>query len=397
MASSSSTGRPRIIELTEHNYADWMAQVYSWVRGKIGLDHIEPPASMVWPPVFTVDQAADKQAWYLKEEEIASHILQTLTPQQKQHVGLRDTAAIIWHKLEAVHRRKNFSNYYIDCKKLQNLKYVDGTSMQTHLNAHAELRKRISAAGFYQTDAHYCGVFLSSLPPSWDSVVQMQTSSKSGMTLPPLRAKHPNCHRCEDTEVRGLPDNFGCVTGIDWASVSEAVLNEEGRRNERTPISDDKGTALLTGHAAAPRDYAAAVAQSYGGDRNNRRSYSSSGVTCAYCGKKNHEPAQCFSLNGYPPSHKLHDPRFIKPAWQPPTGRANTASSEAASTLPAQGDCGWTATIVSEHHDELVNTNVALHASSAVDGTHQWTLDTGASISATTARCSRHSLRRTDR
>ena len=358
----ATSGRLRIIELTENNYDEWYGQAYAYVRGKVGLQHIIP-TDAVWPPVFAADKAAEKEAWIIKESEIASYILQTLTSSQKQHVGLDDSASVLWKKLEAVHRRKDFSNFYIEQKKLQRIKYVDGTSMQTHLNAHAELRKRMSASGFFQTDAYYCGVFLSSLPESWDNIVQMLTSNKYGKTLPLLRKAHAGCERCEDTAARGLEDNFGCVTGVDWATVSAAVLNEEGRRSERDQPVGDKGTALVAAGAAA---------KSHGATRIDRRSHTM-GATCSYCGMKYHDATQCFKLNGYPFGHTLHNPHFVRPTTS--TGHANAASSSSTDS-----DSGWTATIADDNGLVGTGDSVALSASSAAaDGTHQWTLDTGAS------------------
>ena len=167
--------------------------------------------------------------------------------------------------------------------------------------------------------------------------------------------------------------------------MSEHVLNEESRRKSKEPVSSDKGTALI------------AAATASGSARNNRRVYTP-GVSCAYCRMKNHDHTQCYKLNGYPSDHKLYDPHFVKPSWQPPNRHANTASSEDASwqspnrhanTASSEGVSssyeprdhhGWTATIVDDHRDELANGDtVALHASGTADGTHQWTLDTGAS------------------
>ena len=111
--------------------------------------------------------------------------------------------------------------------------------------------------------------------------------------------------------------------------MSEHVLNEEARRKGKQSVSSDKGTALV------------ASATAFGSSRNNNRRINTPGASCAYCRMKNHEHTQCFQLNDYPHGHKLYNPHFVKPAWQPSSASANIA----ASSSPRQLACGRNAVV----------------------------------------------------
>jgi hypothetical protein len=314
MATASDLTRVPVVVLSENNYNEWAPQIRAWVKMKghtAVKQHLEPPAGTVYPPVFANDVDGEKlDKWLDRDSVIAGYMISTLTSAQKQHVDDTDSATIIWHKLQAVHHRQGFNGYHSLSRSLEALKYVDGTSMQAHLHAHAELHKRITAAGMSLPEQHYVSVFLAGLPRSWDNIVPSLTSLRSNTQLPLLPAPSPGCDRCIELKKRRLPDNYGCLTGVDWATMSQVVLDEELRRKDQDgDASTDKGTALSVIGSAA---------KSNGATRSDRRSYTT-GVTCAFCRMKNHDHTQCFKLNGYPPGHKLYDVHFVKPTWRPPT------------------------------------------------------------------------------
>ena len=240
--------------------------------------HLEPPAGTVFPPVFLDDADGEKLETFMnKDSTIAGYMISTLSSAQKQHVDDMDSATVIWHKLQAVHHRQGFNGYHSLARALEALKYVDGTSMQSHLHAHVELHKRITAAGMFLPEQHYVSIFLAGLPSSWDNIVPSLTSLRSNTQLPLLPAPHPSCDRCVETKQRRLPDNYGCLTGVDWATMSETVLDEELRRkNKDLATNADKGTALFV-VGSAPKSHVAA--------RSDRHSYTT-GATCAYCGSR---------------------------------------------------------------------------------------------------------------
>ena len=251
MATPSDLSRVPVVVLSESNYGEWAPQIRAWVKmkGHTAVEqHLEPPAGMVYPPVFVNDVDNEKlDKWLDKDSAIAGYMISTLSAAQKQHVDDdSDSAADIWRKLQSVHHRQGFNGYHSDSRALEALKYVDGTSMQAHLHAHAELHKRITAAGMSMPEQHYVSVFLAGLPDSWDNIVQNLTSLRANTPLPLLPAGIAICPRCIETKKRRLPDNFGCLSGVDWATMSEHVLNEEARRKSKEPISSDKGTALVT-------------------------------------------------------------------------------------------------------------------------------------------------------
>ena len=112
MASSSESGRTRLVELDENNYGHWQPHTRAWVRRQNGIAHIEPPSGVSNPPVFVNDPGGLllKAAWEKDDNTIAGYLLSTLTLTQKQHITDQDaTAATIWQILETVHRRKGFT------------------------------------------------------------------------------------------------------------------------------------------------------------------------------------------------------------------------------------------------------------------------------------------------
>ena len=232
MATASDLTRVPVVVLSETNYHEWAPQIRAWVKmkGHSALQqHLEPPAGTVYPPVFADDVNDEKlDKWLDKDSVIAGYMISTLTSAQKQHVDDSDSASVIWRKLQSVHHRQGFNGYHSLSRALEALKYVDGTSMQAHLHAHAELHKRITAAGMSLPEQHYVSVFLAGLPSSWDNIVPSLTSLRSNTQLPLLPPPTPGCAQCAETKRRRLPDNYGCLTGVDWAT---HVPSRTRRRN----------------------------------------------------------------------------------------------------------------------------------------------------------------------
>ena len=390
---SGSSTHTRVWELNENNYGDWAPQERAWIRGKNGIKHIEPPTGTSNPPVFPADAAgiALKDAWYEKDNVIASRLLLTLTPSQKQHIVDEDaTAATIWQTIKAVHRQKGFTSYYSDSRLLESTKYVDGTSMQAHLHTLTELRKRITAAGLWLPEAHYCGVAIASLPDSWEAVTLSLLAPAKGApaTTPALPPCTAGCLRCVELTRRGLPDSFGTLTGIDWTDMSNALIAEELRRKQKTLTIEDKGTAL-TASSPPPNK------------PNFKRGYTK-GAVCDFCLKRDHVHTDCWTHHGFPVGHPKYNAAFVKPPWPPgrrpgAVARAAVAmltSAAAAPSTPATADqqdppisFSWTAVLLPVDDDSVPGEQqvtpppsaLALLASPAPDGTHHWVVDSGAS------------------
>ena len=378
----SKTSTARIMDLTDGNYEEWATQVHAWVHTQsfdAWTEHVELREGFV-PPVYNRAQpnATALEYWNLNSR-IGGTIILTLSATQKQHLAnSKPNPAAIWSTLESVHRRKGFGQYLVDFNKLLNCRYVDGTSMQAHLLAHTELRKKIAAAGCWYRDDYYCGIFLRTLPDSWDSVVQILSTLQSP-THQKLSPKHEDCVRCNELSECGLPESFNRKQTIDWKTVSYHVLGEEARRVQKAQESNDKGTALAafaSNYTAAQRS--AALVHPHSAARNNNPRTHTIGSTCSHCRSRNHEHTQCWKLNGYPPSHKLYNPHFVKPGASATVAAAAAAAATATDNSHAEGtpSFGWTAVLVDEH---LIDTDVALLASSTTNGSHQWIVDSGAS------------------
>jgi transposase InsO family protein len=376
MASSSESGRTRLVELDENNYGHWQPHTRAWVRRQNGIAHIEPPPGVSNPPVFVNDPGGLllKAAWEKDDNTIAGYLLSTLTLTQKQHITDQDaTAATIWQILETVHRRKGFTTYYTDSRKLEALKYVDGESMQQHLHNHAELRKRITDAGCWLPEAHYCGVLIASLPDSWEPVTlsllnPVVTAATQVAPLPPCVA---NCARCAELTRRGLPASFGTLTGIEWTTMSAVLLAEEQRRRQRATASEEKvGTALFTSSAPARTAPNGRVSQSQ--QPQSRRGYTK-GATCAYCRRRDHIEADCYQLHGFPVGHPRHDPNFVKPRGPMRAMTASSAASE-ADTI----EWAWAATVLTEDDHPSTQKVPPSSPPNSAD-VHHWVLDSGAS------------------
>ena len=234
MATAADLNRVPVVVLGEDNYHEWAPQIRAWVKmqGYTVTQHLEPPAGTVNPPVFANDVDGEKlDKWLDRDSVIAGYMISTLTAAQKQHVDDSNSATVIWHKLQAVHHRQ--VGYYSLSRLLEVLKYVDGTSMQAHLHAHAELHKRITAASMLLPEQHYVSVFLAGLPRSWDNIVPSLTSLRSNTHLPLLPPPSPGCDRHAELKKCRLPDKHPCLTGVDWATMSQVLLDEELRRKDQ--------------------------------------------------------------------------------------------------------------------------------------------------------------------
>jgi hypothetical protein len=171
--------------------------------------------------------------------------------------------------------------------------------MQQHIHAMGELRKRIHATGFYLPESHYCGILIHSLPESWEAVrLSLEQSLNASSSLPDLPPCTAGCRRCTELTVRGLPDNFGSIKGLDWTTTCATLIGEETRR--RKMVLTDSMT-VKTSSAL------------YSDERKDSRTTGSSTgrwAPCQQCGRLGHSKPKCFLLIGYPVGHGLHDPNL---------------------------------------------------------------------------------------
>ena len=75
MATPSDLSRVPVVVLSESNYGEWAPQIRAWVKmkGHTAVEqHLEPPAGMVYPPVFVNDVDNEKlDKWLDKDSAIA--------------------------------------------------------------------------------------------------------------------------------------------------------------------------------------------------------------------------------------------------------------------------------------------------------------------------------------
>ena len=163
------------------------------------------------------------------------------------HISTETDAKVLWEKLESMFERKTAQNKAFLIRKLVNMKYQEGASVNEHLSKFQDCVNRLATMKLALDDELQALILLSSLPDSWETlVVTLSNSAPSGV--------------------------------LSLSTVKDSMLNEELRRRElgmtgesSALVTENRGRSKSKSHDDDPRD------------RSRGRSKSRKWVICYYC------------------------------------------------------------------------------------------------------------------
>lgn len=110
------------------------------------------------------------EEWKKQNRRTIEVIRQWLDDSVYHHVSMETNALPLWKKLESLYGRKTAGNKVLLTKKLVNLKFKDGTSVNEHLNEMQNIVNQLSSMNMVLDDELQALLLLSSLPDSWETL-----------------------------------------------------------------------------------------------------------------------------------------------------------------------------------------------------------------------------------
>ena len=188
--STSSTHQPTLQKLKgPERYLPWSYFMEIYLKSK-GLWKItsgiekKPPASLPLPPMTmtttqstgtvtprVADNSEAVDAWEMKDAEAQTKILAYLDESLYSRFRSQTTAYLLWKAIREAFEEassQNISLWWID---LTQAKHEDENPLQTHIDRILEASRKLANTQFAIPKQILAIVILSSLPPSWDTVV----------------------------------------------------------------------------------------------------------------------------------------------------------------------------------------------------------------------------------
>ncbi|HVX00706.1 MAG TPA: hypothetical protein VHA52_09780 [Candidatus Babeliaceae bacterium] len=205
---SSSSGLPgsmySISKLDGGNWSSWSMRVTA-VLVERELDQVVDGT--------LVRTESNKEVWDKKNNAAKAMIILNVSEEQLTHIRTADTAKEIMDKLKKIHQVKGLASRLYLKKKLLSTKYIEGTSMSTHIVGLKKLVQQLEDMGHGVEDEELALMILISLPDSYSPLIM---------------------------SLETMASSLGKLSSD---VVIERLLSEDSRREE---LKKDSETALFT-------------------------------------------------------------------------------------------------------------------------------------------------------
>jgi gag-polypeptide of LTR copia-type len=152
-----------MIKLTNNNWQIWKSKIEDILYCK---DLYEPAERESAKP-----EEMTTANWNIWNRKAVDTIRQWLDDSVYHHVSSETNAHELWKKLESLYEQKTVANKAFFIRKLENLKFREGTSVAEHLNEFQSLINQLSAMKMTLEDELHALLLLGSLPDSWETLV----------------------------------------------------------------------------------------------------------------------------------------------------------------------------------------------------------------------------------
>ena len=207
-------------------------------------------------------EAKTEDVWKLENRKAVGLIRQHIDQSIFQHVANDTNAYVLWKKQQSMYERKTALNK----ATLVRLQYREGKSMVEHMNEFQGIVNQLTDVSMKIKDEVQALLLLSSLPDSWETLVNSLSNSALN----------------------------GQLTIV---MVKDSLFNEEARRKEFSSASSSKEHVAETRGRPLFRG-----SQSH--DKSWGRSKSKKKLTCFYCHKSGHKQSECLILEA---RHEIKD------------------------------------------------------------------------------------------
>ncbi|KAA8515033.1 hypothetical protein F0562_018180 [Nyssa sinensis] len=202
----------------------------------------------------------DDEKWKRLHRKTIGHIRQWLDDSVFSHVSNETDAQVLWKKLEARYEQKTATNKAFLIRKLVNMKFKEGGSIEDHLNEFQSVVNQLATMKMVIEDELQALLLLSSLPDSWETLVVTMSNS--------------------------APDGK-----LSMGQVSSSLFNEETRRklagtdNAQALVSENRGRSKNRGHKGHGKSKGRSLSRGKSAEKGK----------CYHCGKEGDLKRNCYA------------------------------------------------------------------------------------------------------
>jgi hypothetical protein len=226
-----------MVLLTCDNYFLWK----SVIEDHLCCKDLDGP--IIHEGVMPTGEKADD--WKRVDRKCLATIRKYVDPSVRNHISEETTAYEAWKTLKETYESPSSNNKVLLLRKFVFMKYVEGTSMATHLNELKGIINQLNQMKFGLSDEAYAVLILITLPDSWAGVSTALSNQKGNLTV---------------------------------SLVTTSLLEEEIRRKHTMLTSSSSGETVA-----------------YVNERGRQgRKKTGEGKACFYCGKSGHVKKECW-------------------------------------------------------------------------------------------------------
>jgi hypothetical protein len=177
-ALSPSSSLYSVEKLSEKNYSAWKFRVQLVLQDRGLWKYVE--GAKADPP----SDLKLRESWEEKDQQARAQILLTVSDTLLPAVRHTRTAKEAWVKVASVFEQKGLSAQVFLRRKLVNLRFEEGESMQTHLNTIRDIVDELAGINVIIKDEELAIITLCSLPSRFDSlIVSMESRPANEITF----------------------------------------------------------------------------------------------------------------------------------------------------------------------------------------------------------------------
>lgn len=182
-------GKLSFVKLNNKNYFNWKYRMEAFlIKEKVWNVLSENQVVLAENPTAAQQTAYDQ--WIERDSTARANIVLSIEDDQLVHIRGLTTSKAVWNALKTYHEKNTLVNKVSTLRRLCSMRLGESDDMAQHINSMSSLFHRCMDLGDNLPEPYQVAILLSSLPPSYDSLVTaLEVRPEGELTLGTVKSK----------------------------------------------------------------------------------------------------------------------------------------------------------------------------------------------------------------